>query len=101
MFRRPRSGHKRNTPIGQFAAALRAEMTVGLVVVVTGRTAHECQRFSSISSPPALSVHQSLCWHERRCALVLDQDHDEFRRLGLAGVPVNDMNIVGALIEGL
>src|SRR5262245_61382799 len=47
------------------------------------------------------SIQQSLYWHERRSALVLDQDHQEFRRLGIACVPVNDMNIVGAFIEGL
>jgi hypothetical protein len=46
-------------------------------------------------------AQQSLCWHERRSALVLDQEHEEFRRLGTACVPVNDMNIVGAFIEGL
>ena len=44
---------------------------------------------------------QSLYRHERWSALVLDQDHQEFRRLGTACVPVNDMNIVGAFIEGL
>src|SRR5215831_223728 len=57
--------------------------------------------YSMKSLNPLLSIQQSLYWHERWSALVLDQDHDEFRRLGLAGVPVNDMNIVGALIEGL
>src|SRR5262249_31460051 len=30
------------------------------------------------------SIQQSLCWHERRGALVLDQEHQEFRRLGAA-----------------
>src|SRR5215510_5244442 len=49
----------------------------------------------------ALSIRQSLYWHDRWSALVLDQDHEEFRRLGTACVPVNDMNIVGAFIEGL
>src|SRR5215475_8539641 len=47
------------------------------------------------------SIQQSLYWHERRSALVLDHEHQEFRRLGIACVPVNDMNIVGAFIEGL
>src|SRR6266478_3727694 len=50
---------------------------------------------------PALSIQQSLCWHEHRSALVLDQEHQEFGRLGTAYVPANDMNIVGAFIEGL
>src|SRR5262247_3246724 len=50
---------------------------------------------------PALSIQPSLDGHERRSALVLDQDHQEFRRLGTAGVPVHDMHIVGAFIEGL
>src|SRR2546430_6342820 len=54
-----------------------------------------------ISSPPALSIQQSLYRHQHRSALVLDQEHQEFRRLGTACVPVNDMNIVGAFIEGL
>src|SRR5262245_25627301 len=44
---------------------------------------------------------QSLCWHERWSALVLDHEHQEFRRLGIACVAVNDMNIVRAFIEGL
>src|SRR5215469_18203363 len=44
---------------------------------------------------------QSLCWDERWSALVLDQDHQEFRRLGTACVPVNDMNIVRTFIESL
>jgi len=33
--------------------------------------------------------------------LVLNQEHDEFRRFGLAGVPPDDVNIRGAFIEGL
>src|SRR5262245_14076451 len=34
-------------------------------------------------------VHpQSLCWHERRSALVLDHEHQEFSRLGTARVAV-------------
>src|SRR6516165_3413448 len=45
--------------------------------------------------------YQSLCGHERRGALVLDQEHQEFRRLGAACVPVDDMNIDRAFIEGL
>src|SRR5262249_14013162 len=43
----------------------------------------------------------SLYWHDRRSALVLDQDHQEFRRLGTACVSVNDVNIVRTFIEGL
>src|SRR5262245_63599505 len=50
---------------------------------------------------PALSIRPSLDWHQHRSALVLDQDHQEFRRLGTAGVPVNDMHIVWAFIESL
>src|SRR5262245_59888315 len=49
----------------------------------------------------ALSIQQSLYWHERRSTLVLDQEHQEFRRIGTACVPINDMNIVRAFIEGL
>src|SRR6266536_115906 len=47
------------------------------------------------------TLPQSLHWHERWSALVLDQEHQEFCWLGFACVPVNDMNIVGAFIEGL
>src|SRR6516164_11721069 len=46
-------------------------------------------------------TQQSLCGQDRRGALVLDQEHQEFRRLGAAGVPVDDMNIIRAFIEGL
>src|SRR5215475_977341 len=46
-------------------------------------------------------TQRSLYRHERRSTLVLDQEHQEFRRLGAACVPVNDMNIVRAFIEGL
>src|SRR5262249_718489 len=52
-------------------------------------------------SLPASSIQQSLCGHERRGALVLDQEHQELRRLGAACVPVDDMNIIRAFIEGL
>ena len=44
---------------------------------------------------------QSLYWHERRSALVLNQEHhQEFGWLCTAGVPV-DVDIVRALMEGL
>src|SRR5262245_13151801 len=52
-------------------------------------------------SRPALSIQQSLYRHERGSTLVLDQDHQEFRRIGSACVAVNDMNIVRAFIEAL
>src|SRR5262245_7392854 len=47
------------------------------------------------------SLQRSLYGQECRSALVLDQEHHEFRRLRTARVPVNDMNIVGPFIEGL
>jgi NAD(P)-dependent dehydrogenase (short-subunit alcohol dehydrogenase family) len=50
---------------------------------------------------PALPIQQSLYWHQHRSALVLDQEDQEFRRLGKACVSANDMNIVGAFIKGL
>src|SRR5262245_16691982 len=56
---------------------------------------------TSVVPRPALSMQQSLCWHERRNTLVLDQQHQEFRRIGTTCVPVDDMNIVRAFIEGL
>src|SRR5262245_52882590 len=56
--------------------------------------------YSMKSLNPLCPSSLSLYWHERWSALVLDQDHQEFRRLGTVGVSVNDMNIVGAFIEG-
>src|SRR5215213_6757381 len=49
----------------------------------------------------AVSIQQSLYRQERRRALVLDQEHQEFRRIGSACVPVDDMYVVRAFIEGL
>src|SRR5258705_10377689 len=46
-------------------------------------------------------VQESLCRHERRSAFVLDQDNQKFYRLGTACVPVNELDVVGALIETL
>src|SRR5262249_9023829 len=63
-----------------------------------GRTGLHAARPISMSR---FVIQQSLYWHERRSALVLDQEHQEFRRLGSACIPVNDMNIVRALTEGL
>src|SRR5262245_61827387 len=50
---------------------------------------------------PASSIPSSLGGYEHRGAFLLDQNHHEFRRLGLAGVPADDMDIVGAFLEGL
>ena len=44
---------------------------------------------------------QSLHWHEHWSALVLDQEHKKFCWRGIACVPTNNMNIVGALIKSL
>src|SRR6266850_5742130 len=66
--------------------------------IMPGRSAFT---LNLISAPPALFIQQSLCWHQHRSALVLDQEHQEFRRLGTACVPAYDMDIVGAFIEGL
>src|SRR5690242_17295141 len=55
----------------------------------------------SATRPVPPHPRQSLRRHERRSALVLDQDHQELRRLGGAGVAVDEMNVVGAFIEGL
>src|SRR5262245_22456726 len=43
-----------------------------------------CLHLYSMKSLDPLVIQQSLDWHERRSALVLDQDHQEFRRLGIA-----------------
>src|SRR5262245_36051931 len=70
---------------------------------------------ASVSSTPSASpasgsrsqnseyaaIVQLLWGQERRGALVLDQEHQEFRRLGGACVPVDDMNIARAFIEAL
>ena len=39
--------------------------------------------------------------HQRRSAFVLHQEHEEFRRFGLACISPNDVNIIGAFIEAL
>jgi hypothetical protein len=39
--------------------------------------------------------------HQNWSAFVLDEERDEFRRFGFAGVPPHHVNIVGAFIEGL
>ena len=39
--------------------------------------------------------------HQYRSAFVLHEEHDEFRRFGLACVPPNDVDIIRAFVEGL
>src|SRR5262245_20066709 len=39
--------------------------------------------------------------HENRSPFVLEQDDQDFCRLGLACAPADDMNIFGTLVEGL
>src|SRR5262245_48995905 len=59
--------------------------------------------------PVVIFVSRSFAWrrppslyrHDRRSAFVLDHDHHEFRRLGRACVPVDEVNVVGAFIEAL
>src|SRR5262245_66438161 len=93
-------------PDGDQAAAdsTRSSTSLDTGSSVNPRTARRLATASYTSMiaylPPPRS-QQSLYWHERRSALVLDQDHHEFRRLGRACVAVNEMNIVGAFIEGL
>jgi hypothetical protein len=43
----------------------------------------------------------SVGWHQYRCAFVLYEDHDEFRRLGFACVSTDDVDIIRAFVEGL
>ena len=43
----------------------------------------------------------SLCGYQHRSAFVLHEEHDEFRRFGLASVSPDDVNILRAFIEGL
>src|SRR5262245_30148764 len=79
------------------AGRLQADHAVPGVWPPARQTTTPCPpRPASISN-----THKSLYWHEHRSAFVLDQDHQEFRRLGRACVPVKEMNIVGAFIEGL
>ena len=39
--------------------------------------------------------------YQHRSAFVLHEDNNEFRRLGFACVPPNDVNIIGAFVKGL
>ena len=46
-------------------------------------------------------ISDSFRGYEHRSAFVLNKEHDHFCRFGLAGVSPDDVNILGALIEGL
>src|SRR5258708_17242800 len=60
------------------------------------------QIFSSNSSEPEMFCGSDLfSSYEQRSAFVLHQKHDEFRRVGLACVPSNDVNIIWPFIAGL
>src|SRR5215470_10805892 len=94
-------------PDGDRAAAdsTRSSTTLDTGSSVNPRTARRLVTASYTSMiaslPPAIAMpvmkHSGtnatslvfIYWHERRSALVLDQEHQEFRRLGTACVPVN------------
>src|SRR4029077_7657763 len=42
-----------------------------------------------------------LPWYDYGSALVLHEEHDEFRRFGLAGVAADHVNVIRAFIESL
>ena len=50
---------------------------------------------------PILVVFDLARRHQYGSAFVLNQEHYEFRRFGLAGVSPDDVNIRGTFIEGL
>src|SRR5262249_24394637 len=52
---------------------------------------------SANSSSASDLVHR----RQYRRAFVLDEEHDEFCRLSLAGVPPNDVDVIRPFIEGL
>src|SRR5437016_14542176 len=51
----------------------------------------------------SLEVHSfdSFGGYQHRGAFVLHEEHDEFRRFGLASVSPDDVNVLRAFIEGL
>src|SRR5215475_6995235 len=57
---------------------------------------------SSNSSEPGMFCGSDLfSSYEQWSAFVLHEEHDEFRRLGFACVPPNNMNVIRAFVEGL
>src|SRR6478672_8935585 len=56
---------------------------------------------STAISEVVMVVSWSLDWRQKRCTLVLHQEHQELGRLSLARVSANDVHIVWRLIEGL
>src|SRR5712691_11762784 len=50
---------------------------------------------------PTLVAFDLVRRHQYGSAFVFHEEHDEFRRFGLARVPPNDVNIRGTFIEGL
>jgi len=47
----------------------------------------------SFSAPKTSPIPDLLLWHQYRSAFFLDQEHYKFRRLGLASVSADDMNV--------
>src|SRR5206468_9817635 len=47
-----------------------------------------------------LPLRAAIRWHQHRSAFVLHEEHDEFRRFGLACIPPNDMNVIRAFGRG-
>src|SRR5215470_4449360 len=58
--------------------------------------------FSSNSSASGMFCGSDLfSSYEQRGASILHEEHDKFRRFGLACIPPNNVNIVRAFVEGL
>src|SRR6516165_2986668 len=57
--------------------------------------------FSLSFCGPKFAALDSVRRHQYRCTFVLHEEHDEFRRFGLACVPPDDVNIVRAFVEAL
>jgi hypothetical protein len=58
-------------------------------------------KFVSLCEQNPSQFHVLFGGHQYRSAFVLNQEHYEFRRFGLACVPSNDVDIIGAFVEGL
>ena len=57
--------------------------------------------FVSLCEQNYSQFHVLVGGYQHRSAFVLHEEHDEFRRFGLACVPPNDVNIIRSFVEGL
>src|SRR5262249_52342263 len=57
--------------------------------------------FSLSFCDPKFAAFDSVRRHQYRSVFVLNEEHDEFRRFGLACVPPDDVHIIWAFVEAL